>query len=51
MSSGVARVEHIEEDGEDGARCVDAQGHPPHKLLMQLLFKVLENKQSYGETR
>jgi hypothetical protein len=48
-SSGIARVEHIEKDSKDGARCIHPESHPPHELLMQLLLKVLEDKKSYGE--
>ena len=45
----VVGIEDVEEDGEEGAGGVDAQGHPPDELLVQLLFKVLEDEEADGE--
>ena len=43
------RVEDVEQDGEERARGVDAQRHPPDQLFVQLLFEVLQDEQADGE--
>lgn len=45
------RVQQIEDDREQGASRVHAQRHPPQKLFVQLLLKVLQNEQADRESR
>ena len=42
-------VEDIKDQSKEDAGHVDAEGHPPHQLLVQLLLKVLQHQQADGE--
>jgi len=44
--SRLVRVEHVKEDGKEGAGGVDTERHPPNELLVKLLLEILENKEA-----